>query len=77
VPFQACDFVAYEQAKALTNFLYHQKTQVRQSLRHALPAIEEIPDGNTYWKPLLDGVFHNLVRNVRIPPRQATSSTGR
>ena len=69
VPFQACDFVAYEQAKALTDLIVHRKTQVRQSLRNALPAIEDIPDGRTYWRLMEGGSFENAMINFQVPKR--------
>jgi hypothetical protein len=68
VPFQACDFIAYEQAKALTDLIVHRKRQVRQSLRNAIPSIEE-SGGRTYWKLLEQTSFKKTMVNFKVPQR--------
>jgi hypothetical protein len=66
LPFQSADFIAYEQAKALTDLIVHRKTRLRQSLANALP-----PSGEqrTYWALLIAEARDQIFARFRIPRR--------
>jgi hypothetical protein len=65
-PFQVADFIAYEQAKVLTDYLVHRKTQVRQSFRQAIPPVEE---RKPYWALMFPQARDVMIERFRIPRR--------
>jgi hypothetical protein len=66
VPFQACDFMVYEQAKAMTDLIVHRKEFVRQSLRNAVRPIEDMPDGRSYWTLMEKEGFTKALTNFGV-----------
>lgn len=69
LPFQAADFIAYEHAKAWTDYMVHRKTQVRKSLQQVLKPIEDVPSGRTFWVLMLKSSFGKAMKNFKIPRR--------
>jgi hypothetical protein len=76
IPFQACDFIAYEQAKAVTDMITKRKTQLRRSFTGAVKPIEEIPDGRTYWTVMEKRSFEKSMRVHKVPRRYNHASVG-
>jgi hypothetical protein len=69
IPYQASDFIAYEQAKTVTDLIVHNKTQVRQSFRSAVKPIEDLPDGRTYWTVIAVSSMTKAMKAQRVPQR--------
>lgn len=64
-PFQASDFIAYEQAKAITDLIVKGKRELRQSMRR----VAEKDPFKSLWKTLWPRFFASYVKNAGIPKR--------
>lgn len=63
-PFQAADFLAYEQTKGLTDWIFKDKNQMRMSMRQIMPRTL-----NREYRVIFDETFRSLCKIFSIPRR--------